>query len=187
MQNLCFWPEFTISRYRTCENGFATKSTILPHWTTKDVSECFGAFCKPLEHKMMQNLCFCPEFTILGNRTSENGFARKSTILPHWIQTMFESVSEHFANLLDIKRCKTYVSSLNAIFQATELGKMVSQRNLPFYPIRPKTMFECVSDHFANLSGVKWCITCLFWPKFTISRYRTSEKNLATNAPNLLH
>ena len=83
MQNLCFWPEFTISGYRTCENSFATKSTILPHWTPNDVSKCFGAFRKPLEHKMMQNLSFGPQCTISGYRTCENGFVTKSTILPH--------------------------------------------------------------------------------------------------------
>ena len=82
-QKLVFWPEFTISSYRTCENGFATKSTILPHWTPNDVLECFGAFRKPLEHKMKQNLSFGPQCTISGYRTCENGFVTKSTILPH--------------------------------------------------------------------------------------------------------
>jgi hypothetical protein len=31
-------------------------------------------------------------------------------------QMMFESVSEHFHNLLHVKRCKTCVSSLIALF-----------------------------------------------------------------------
>ncbi|MGF1973940.1 hypothetical protein ACQUI1_14840, partial [Staphylococcus aureus] len=66
MQNLSFGPQCTISGYRTCENGFAMKSTILPHWTPKYVSECFEAFRKPLEHKMMQNLSFRPQCTIFG-------------------------------------------------------------------------------------------------------------------------
>ena len=83
MQNLCFGPQCTISGYRTYENGFTTKSNILPHWTPNNVSECFGAFHKPLEHKMMENLSFRPQCTITGYRTYENGFATKSTILPH--------------------------------------------------------------------------------------------------------
>ena len=142
MQNLWFWPEFTISGYRTCEDGFATKSTILPHWTTNDVSVCFGAFRKPMEHKMMLNLSFGPQCTILGYRTCETSFAAKSTILPHWTQN---DVSEHFANLWNIKWCKTWVSGHNALFLGTKLAKMVSQRNLPFYPVRSKTMLESAS------------------------------------------
>ena len=65
---------------------------------------------------------------------------------------MFGRVSKHFANLSDIKRCKTCVSGLNA---------MVSQRNQPFYPISPQTMFEIVLEHFPNLWDVKWCKTCV--------------------------
>jgi hypothetical protein len=34
---------------------------------------------------------------------------------------MFGSVSEHFANLRHIKRCKTCVSGLNALFRGTEV------------------------------------------------------------------
>ena len=63
---------------------------------------------------------------------------------------MFESVSEHFANLRHVKQGKTCVSSLNALFRGTEVAKMVSQRNNPFYRTRPQTIFESVSEHFAN-------------------------------------
>jgi hypothetical protein len=34
---------------------------------------------------------------------------------------MFGSVSDHFANLQHIKRCKTCVSGLNALFWGTEV------------------------------------------------------------------
>ena len=76
-------------------------------------------------------------------------------------QTMFESVSEHFANLRHVKRGKTCVSSLNPLFRGTEVAKMVSQQNQPFYPIRPQMMFESVSEHFANLWNVKRGKTCV--------------------------
>jgi hypothetical protein len=39
---------------------------------------------------------------------------------------MFGSVWEHFGNLRNVKRCKTYVSGMNALFWCTELAKMVS-------------------------------------------------------------
>jgi acid stress-induced BolA-like protein IbaG/YrbA len=76
---------------------------------------------------------------------------------------MFGSVSEHFANLRLVKRCKTCVSGLNALFWGTEVVKH------PFYSIGPKMMFVSVSEHFANLRHVKGCKTCvsglnaLFW------------------------
>jgi hypothetical protein len=62
---------------------------------------------------------------------------------------MFGSVSDHFANLGHVKRCKTCVSGLNALFQGTEVVKH------PFYSIGPKMMFGSVTEHFANLRQVK--------------------------------
>ena len=148
--------------YRTCENGFATKSTILPNYTQNDAWECFVAFCKPFGRQTLQNLCFGRNSLFQGTELAKMVLQRNQPFYLIKPQTMFQSVSDHYAILWNIKWCKTWVSSLNALFQATELGKMVSQRNLPFYPIRPKMMFESVSEHFANLSGVKWCKTCVF-------------------------
>ena len=68
---------------------------------------------------------------------------------------MFESVTEHFADLRHVKRGKTCVSGLNALFRGTEVAKMISQQNQPIYPGRPQTMFESASEHFANLWRVK--------------------------------
>jgi hypothetical protein len=62
---------------------------------------------------------------------------------------VFGSVSEHFANLRHVKRCKTCVSGLNGLFWGTEVVKH------PFYSIGPKIMFGSVSEHFANLQHVK--------------------------------
>jgi hypothetical protein len=70
---------------------------------------------------------------------------------------MFRSVSEHF----DVKRCKTCVSGLNALFGGTKVAKMLSQQKPPFYSIRPKMMFVSVSEHFNNLLHVKGCKTCV--------------------------
>jgi hypothetical protein len=57
---------------------------------------------------------------------------------------MFGSVSEHLANLPHVKRSKTCVSSLYALFRDIEVVKH------PFYFIRPKMLFVYVSEHFAN-------------------------------------
>jgi hypothetical protein len=50
--------------YRSCENGFVTKASILLHKTQNEDLECFSAFSMHLECKKMQNLCFEPECTI---------------------------------------------------------------------------------------------------------------------------
>jgi hypothetical protein len=68
---------------------------------------------------------------------------------------MFGSVPEHFANLRDIKRCKSCVSGLNALFRGTELEWH------PFYYIGTKMMFGGISKHFANLRHIKRCNSCV--------------------------
>jgi hypothetical protein len=62
---------------------------------------------------------------------------------------MFGSVSEYFTNLRQVKRCKTCVSGLNALYWGTEVVKH------PFYSITPKMMFGSVSEHFSNPQQVK--------------------------------
>jgi hypothetical protein len=69
---------------------------------------------------------------------------------------MFGSVSEHFANLRQVKRCKTCVSGLNTLFRGTEVVKH------PLYSIWPKLMLGSLSEHFANLRQVTTCKTCVW-------------------------
>ena len=101
-------------------------------------------------------------------------------------QMMFESVSEHFTTLLHIKRGKTWVSDLNALLPGTEVVKIVSIWNQPFYPIRAQMMFESVSEHFANLQHVKRGKTCVFGPECTISGYQSWENRFGTKSA-ILH
>jgi hypothetical protein len=91
----------------------------------------------------MQNFCFGPECTISGTEVVKHPFY---SIGP---KMMFRIVSEHFVNLRHVKRCKTCVSGLDALFLGTEVIKH------PFYSIGPKMMFGSVSEHFANLRHVK--------------------------------
>jgi hypothetical protein len=68
---------------------------------------------------------------------------------------MFGSVTEYFTNLRQVKRCKTCVSGLNALFWGTEVVKHL------FYSVGPQMMFGCVSEHFTNHWQVKRCKTCV--------------------------
>jgi acid stress-induced BolA-like protein IbaG/YrbA len=53
------------------------------------------------------------------------------------------------------RRCKTSVSSLNALFRGTKVAKH------PFYSIGPKMMYGSVAEHFYNLFHVKrWKLVC---------------------------
>jgi acid stress-induced BolA-like protein IbaG/YrbA len=81
---------------------------------------------------------------------------------------MFVCVSEHFANLRHIKRSKTSVSSLDALFRGTEVVKR------PFYSIGPKMMFGYVSKHFADLRHVKDA-KLVFEPQCTVLGYQSCE------------
>jgi hypothetical protein len=64
MQNLCFGCVFL--GYPSCENCFATNTSILLHLTKNDVWKCFGSFHKPSMCEKMLNLCFRTECTISG-------------------------------------------------------------------------------------------------------------------------
>jgi hypothetical protein len=84
---------------------------------------------------------------------------------------MFGSVSGHFTNLRQVKRCKTCVSGLNAVFWGTEVVKH------PFYSIRPKLMFGSISEHFANLRHKKDA-KLASEPECTILGYQSYEASI---------
>jgi hypothetical protein len=85
---------------------------------------------------------------------------------------MFGSVSEDFNNLRQVKRFKTCVSGLNALFRGTEVVRH------PFYSIGHKMMFGSVSDHFTNIPQVKKMQNMCFEIECTISRYRNFEASI---------
>jgi acid stress-induced BolA-like protein IbaG/YrbA len=87
---------------------------------------------------------------------------------------MFGCVSEHFTNLRQVKRCKTFEWGLNAMFRGTEVVKH------SFYSIGPKLMIKSVSEHFANLWHEKDA-KLVFQPQCTILGYQNCE------ASTLLH
>ena len=117
----------------------------------------------------MRNLCFGPECTISGYEVAKHPFYSIGT------KMMFGSVSEHFANFQHVKRCKTCVSGLNALFRGTEVATH------PFYSIGTKMMFESVSNHFANLWDVKDA-KFVFEPECTISGYQSWEASILVHS-----
>jgi hypothetical protein len=82
-QNLYFKQECTILGYGSCENHFPPKAFILIPHTNNGVWKCFGAFWKPSECKIKQNLCFGAECTISGYRSCEYYFPPNASILIH--------------------------------------------------------------------------------------------------------
>jgi hypothetical protein len=74
---------------------------------------------------------------------------------------MFASVLEHFGNLWNVKRCKTYVSRMNALFWSNEVAKMVSHQLDQLYCLGPKMFFGSVLEHFVNFLHVKRNKTCV--------------------------
>jgi hypothetical protein len=92
-----------------------------------------------MARKKMQKLCFGTECTILGTKVA------KHPLYSIRFKMWFGSVSEHFANHQYVKRCKTCVSGLNALFRGIEVLEH------QFYSIRPKMMFGSVLNRFANL------------------------------------
>jgi hypothetical protein len=54
-----------------------------------------------------------------------------------------------------VKKYKTCVLGLNALFRGTEIVKH------PFYSIAPKLKFGSVSEHSTNLQQVTRCKTCV--------------------------
>jgi hypothetical protein len=106
----------------------------------------------------MQNLCLHPNALFQGTKLAKHPFYSIGT------KMMFGSVtehfgnlwhSEHFANLRHVKRWKTCVLCLNALFRGTKLSKE------PFYSIGTKMTVGSVSEHFSNLRHVKRSKTCV--------------------------
>jgi hypothetical protein len=94
MQNLCFGPECTISGCQRCE------SSILLRWTQYVVWECFRAFRSPLARRRCETCVSGLNALFRGAKDENHPFY---SIGP---KMMFESVSEHFANLCHIKDVK---------------------------------------------------------------------------------
>jgi acid stress-induced BolA-like protein IbaG/YrbA len=112
-----------VTRCKTCVSGLNAqfKGTKLRsiHATPSDPKWCLGVF-------ESISLTFRAWMHYLKVPSCE------ASILLHSSKMMFGSVSEHFANLQHVKKCKTCVSGLNALFKGTELQSIHST------PLDPK-------------------------------------------------
>jgi hypothetical protein len=93
---------------------------------------------------------------------------------------MFASFSDNSTNLQHVKRCKTCVLGLNALFRGTKVVKH------PFKSIGPKMMFWSVSWHFANLGHVKDA-KLVFEPECTISGYKVVMHPFKSIGPKMVY
>jgi ribosomal protein L31 len=60
---------------------------------------------------------------------------------------LFGFLLERLENLRHVKRCKTCVLGMNAIFWCTEVAEILSNQMHPFYSIAPNVMFGCLLEH----------------------------------------
>jgi hypothetical protein len=146
MENLCFGPQCTISRYRSCE------ASILLNWNQNDVWECSEYFANLRHIKRWKTCVLVLNALFRGTEVAKHPFYSIGT------KMMFGSVLEHFANLRHVKRCKTCVSGPNELFRGTEVATHL------FYSIGTKMMFRIALEHFTNLLHVtrsKACVSSL--------------------------
>jgi hypothetical protein len=103
-----------------------------------------------LRHIKRCNSCvFGPECTISRYRSCD------ASILLWLSQNDFRECFRPLRWPSHLKRWKTDVLGLNALFQGSKVVKH------PFYYIRPKMMFGSVSEHFAYLPHIKRCNSCV--------------------------
>jgi acid stress-induced BolA-like protein IbaG/YrbA len=96
----------------------------------------------------MQNLCLGTECTVSGYWSGE------ASILLHWTQLMFVSVSDHFANLQKVKDANLCLGT-----ECTVSGYWNSEASILLH--WTQLMSVNVSDHFADLQQVKDENLCL--------------------------
>jgi hypothetical protein len=75
---------------------------------------------------------------------------------------MFGCVSEHFTNLRQVKRCKTCVLGLNAMFRGTELWSIHST---PLDPNSCSGVFQSISLTFntKKMQNLRLSLNAQFW------------------------
>jgi hypothetical protein len=95
-------------------------------------------------------------------------------------QMMFGCPLEHLENLPHVKRCKTCVWGLNALFWCTEVAEIVSHQMHPFFSIGPQMVFCSIWEHLENLRHVKKM-------QNLCSVYRSCKNGFTPNASIVLY
>ena len=119
----------------------------------RSISQTFGI-------KNDEKFVFWAWMQYFGVSNLRKSFVRNASNLlaldPKWCLEVFRSISQIFT----MKNDGNFVLGMNAISQY-QTSEKVSLGTHPIYSIGPKTMFGCVSEHFANLQNEKWCKTCV--------------------------
>jgi hypothetical protein len=136
MQNFCFGPKCTISRYQSCE------VSILVQWTQNDVWEWFVAFRSPSTRKRSKT-CVRARMHYFG--VPKLWSIHSSPLHPKWCLKCFRAFHKPSAR----KRWKTRFRARMQYFEVPNLW------SIHYSPLDPKMMFRSVLEHFANLRHVK--------------------------------
>jgi ribosomal protein L31 len=105
---------------------------------------------------------------------------------------MFDCLLKQSENLRYVKRCKTWVSGLNALFQCNDVAKIVLNQKHPFYTMGPEMMFGCHLERLENLRHVKRCKTCvlgmnaIFWCTQVVEIVSNQMHPFYSIAPNVM-
>jgi hypothetical protein len=139
-RKLAFWAWMHYFGVPKLRKSFPPNAFILIPRTNNDVCEC-------LEHfGILRNVNWCETYVLglnalfLGTEVVKMILQQINPFNSIWPKIMFGSVLEHFVNLPHVKRCKTCVSVLNAVFWGTEVVRMVSHHMHPFHSIAQKMM-----------------------------------------------
>ena len=177
MQNLCFGPECTISRYRTSGKKFRYEHT---QFTSLDPKWCLRVFRSISQTFGMKNyakLVFPARMLYFG----VPNFRKKVSLWTHPIyfirpKMMLESVSDHFTNFRHEKLCKTcvwarmhYFGVLNSRIKFRYEGTT----STPKCPKRRLGVFRCISQTFTRKNYAKH----VFRPWMHYFRVSNSQKN----------
>jgi hypothetical protein len=99
----------------------------------------------------MQNLCLGTECTVSGYRSCE------ASILLHWTQLMFVSVSDHFANLQQVKDAKLVFGDWMHCFRVLKFWSFHST------PLDTIDVCECFGSFRWPSTGKRWKLVFGDW------------------------
>ena len=154
-QNLCFRLEWTISGAEVAKILSQQNQAIRPQMMFESVSEHFANF----RHVKQGKTCVSAMNALFqGTEVAKMVSQWNQPFYPNRPQTMFQSVSKHFANLRLVKSGKTCVFGLNELFRVPKLRKCFrNEINLstPLEPKRCLRFFRSILQTFGSSNEAK--------------------------------
>jgi hypothetical protein len=134
--------------YRSCKYGFVTKASILLHWTQMIIWSVLEHFRNLRKIKWCKTCVSGLNALFFGTKVTKIISWQKHPFYSTGPKMRIESVFQHFRYLRNVKRCKTCVSGLNALFGVPKLQIWFCNQNIHSTPLDPKWLF-----------GVFWSIS----------------------------